>query len=501
MTNVILFSQNLILYSLKRYSDLFPKDNKNIILTTCVLFENEKTIISGIIKNAEYYTFADYLSDYDMQQCDERAFSNQLRDHDEYVEHVKYEKNKLVCEKVNKQYGPIHGYLLSAKEDLGICEKVWLNYGFKMLKKAQFYYNVSSFSKLRSKIKDIKPIADAYYSLKNRKEKAYIEPKYVHVYEENGYKYVMVGKLHRIDYRLDKEFKQSDEECRKLNEGIFYSGEEGQYMTPWHEHSKCIVPDEEMYDVRWIQDGYLPSNYSDYTYHFKPSNVIYDVWDINGSLLFKNKMLPYEMLPFRKKLYLPTPKFPSSISTILVATSATGDWTALKNRSDDDYLVIAFAKIAKLFPNIRVVYRCHPDWILPNTVGVNSIDRVIDYFDYLHLDNLVLSSNIPNAKEGDGYIQSFSRSSLEEDLKAADIVFGEHSISIIDAGFRGIPFCSVNLSGRRNLFESITNLGFPHCESIDDIINILEMISTQDFQEKYNRAVNKYNEMTDIESL
>ena len=192
---------------------------------------------------------------------------------------------------------------------------------------------------------------------------------------------------------------------------------------------------------------------------------------------------------------MPEPTFRGKISTILVATSGTGDWTAQKNRSDDDLMVIAFVEIARRFPDIKIIYRAHPTWVHPMHVGVNSIKRVAQYLDFTGLKNIHLSANIPDMNG----ILSFSRNSLEEDLKQADIVFGEHSVSMIDAAFDKIPFASVNLTDRRDLACGLTELGFPHCKSADDIASLLVQITQPNFLKDYCEAVRKYNEMTDSE--
>ena len=213
--------------------------------------------------------------------------------------------------------------------------------------------------------------------------------------------------------------------------------------------------------------------------------------------VFRNQNIPVELLPFRKKLYMPEPKF-SPIHSVLCVASGAGDWTAMKNRSDEDMMIMAFVEIAKSYPAIRFVYRCHPTWIHPEHQGVNSINRVAEYFNWLNLPNLVLSGNIPTANL-DSFQLSFSRNSLEEDLKEADIVFGEHSVSMIDAAFLGIPFASVNMTGRRDFFCGMTDMGFPHCESLDEIEDVLNSITDPKFIEKYTEAVKRYNQMTDEE--
>ena len=204
-------------------------------------------------------------------------------------------------------------------------------------------------------------------------------------------------------------------------------------------------------------------------------------------------------MPFRKKLYLPEPKFPSEVKKVLCVASGAGDWTAIKNRSDEDMMLWAFGKVAAMFPEIEFVYRCHPVWVHPQHQGVNSIQRAAEYYDWLKLPNLKLSGNIPNANQNGEFILSYKRSSFEEDLKGVDIVFGEHSVSMLDAGFKNSLFASCNVTGHRNFWEDVTKLGFPHCESIDEIANLLRSLITPEFKASYEQAIKNYNEMTNKE--
>ncbi len=497
MTNIYVFSQNLKIKSLKAYQKLYVE--RSIILTTQSLFENEIKLLKSIFNNVKFMCFADFLTDADMESFDVKAFKGNTDDHSKYVDDIRKRKNEFIAAKILKNSENFNGFLFSQDNDLGIHDQTWIDNGF--VKGHGEYYDSDALITLRfrKKLKKIRMINFIYQKYKNILKKDALVPEYVHVYEENGFKYILIGKTHRIAYRLNVNFIQSDEECQKLNDRKYYTSDKAQYLTAWHEHFKCEIPDNPDYDVRWIQDGYLPANYADFTYHFKPDNVTYDVWDVMGSELFRNKGLPYDMIPFRKKMYLPVPKFVDNLRVILVATSGTGDWTALKNRSDDDLLVKAFADVAREFPDITIIYRCHPDWILPTNVGINSINRVREYFDYLGLSNLVLSSNIPNAINNNNYTLTFPRNSLREDLKKSDLVFGEHSISMVDGGFEGIPFCSVNLSNRRNLFQSMNDLGFPVCNSAEEIKEVIRTYNTPLFQEKYKQAVSNYNEMTDQE--
>ena len=497
MKTIVLFSQNLKLESLKSRVKEITVEDGVLFLTTHFLFENEREFLKTLFGNCEFKTFADFLTDSEMSLCDTQAYSSKEMDYPDYLSGLKHKKNEIVANKIISEHHPKYRYIFC--NDLGIDGQVWKENGFNFIK-AEYYYTepVSVKYYIKKILFSSKTIDRMYHKIKS--DKVHHIPEEVHVGFFEGHKYVFLGKLSRIGYRLDIDFKPSEEECEKLNRGEFETKETCTYMTTWHEHGKCNVPDNQRYEVRWAQDGYLPPNYSHKDYFFKPDNVKYYCWDVLGTQLFKNQGLSYEMIPFRKKLYLPEPKFPSKVKNVLIVASGSGDWTALKNRSDDDIMVDAFVQMARRFPNIHFTYRCHPTWVHPQNVGVNAINRVHDYFKWLNLPNLTLSSNIPLMSDGEGnYRLSFSRTSLDEDLKNADFVIGEHSISMIDAAFRKIPFFSVNITNRRSFFVGITDLGFPSCSSIEEIEDMIKSINTESFKNKFTVAIDNYNKMTDME--
>lgn len=498
MVNIFVFNQNILLESIIKYSYLSNKTiDKTVFITTNFLFENEKKFLGKYFNNCEFKTFADFLTDEEMAQCDIEAFISPKMDYQIYIDSIKKNKNKIVITKVLNQY-EIKGKYIFCK-DLGIDFEEWKKKGFKLLI-GDYYYKekINFITKIKKKISKITILKKIYRVVKKRNIKTYI-PEEVMIGYYNNKKYIFIGKMDRIKYRFNIAFKSSKEECDKLNNRQYSFKEKCIYLTTWHEHEKCNIPDNKKYEVKWIQDGYLPPNYSHKDYHFKPNNVKYYCWDNLGTQLFKNQELPYELIPFRKKIYLPIPNFPKKVQNILVIASGSGDWTALKNRSDDDTMVDAIAQIAKKFPNINFIYRCHPTWIHPQNVGVNSINRVNGYFAWLELPNLRLSGNIPVMKVNNEFRYSFPRTSLEEDLKLCDFVVGEHSISMIDAALKKIPFFSINLTKRRNFFIGLNDLGFPYCSSISEIEEMINNIDSVSFKLSFLKAINNYNEMTDME--
>lgn len=500
MISIFLFSQNLILNSLEMFQEIMKKSEKTVILTSHKLFYYEQKYISSIAGDCEFITFADCLTDAELEKCDHDAYSTKQKDVFEYWEDVKEEKNKQIFKSIAKQYGNVEGYILS--DDLGIDESVWIRKGFRRIYGDYYfmYAGVTKSENIRKKLKRIKTFRRFIKKIKTIRENRSSYDICPEVYSSlyNGKKIIFIGKMPRIAYRIGLDFIEDDEEAIRVSKGQYYKKEQAQYISTLHESGKCKVPDNDEYCVHYIQDGYLPSNYSNYYLKFKPQNVSYYSWDLLGSMLFKNHQLPVEIMPFRRKLYLPYAKFSKEIKKILIATSGSGDWTALKNRSDDDLMIEAFLDVAKEFPQIEFVYRCHPTWVHPEHVGVNSIKRVAELIEKSGLTNIKVSSNIPK-EDMQNFTLSFSRSSLEDDMRDCDLVFGEHSVSMIDAAFQSVPFASVNVTKRRDLFKSITDMGFPHCESIDEIKSIILKFGDEDFQKAFNIAVDNYNKMTDIE--
>lgn len=495
MINIFLFSQNLKLDSFTSIVKNVSYADKNIFLSPHMLYENEKIFLENIFSNCEYIKFADILCDSEAEACDINSYSENMTDVFEYYNVIKKKKNELISNKVLEQYKLFKGYILSS--DLGIDRTVWKKKGFVDIKGDYYFICETNLkNQIKKKLKKNKYIYKLYKNIVQAKKKNIITED-VYVSRTSEMKYVFLGKMDRIAYRMNLKWEKSNEERIRLQDGKYGHKTKCQYLSTLHEAGKCVIPDREELDVRYIQDGYLPANYSSMYLKFKPSNVKYYAWDIVGEENFKLFKLPISIMPFRKKLYMPKAEFRPKVKTVLVATSGPGDWTAQKNRSDEDLMLHAFVEIAKQFPDIEFIYRCHPTWVHPEHNGVNSINRAGEYINFSGLKNIYLSSNIPG-EELSSFILSFPRSSLKEDLSKADIVFGEHSVSMIDAAFENIPFSSVNLTNRRNLFQSITDLGFPHCNSIGDITATINNYSSQSFQEAYNEAIDHYNKMTDM---
>lgn len=502
MDNIVVISQNVKIESLSRVANELVM-GETLVVSTQYVFDNEKKEIDTIWeRSCHYINFSDLMSDSELEQCDVDAFNikKQRENLQKYYDDIKELKNKRLIAKLSKQYPSTNKIIVC--DDLGIHLQSWLDSGYRLIE-CEYYHTKAKYapqtitecSFLRKILRKIK------YSLYTiHKERfSYCMNRPIYISEYDGKKYIFFGSLNRIAYRLNLNFKSAGkwEHFRYFLDNYYLNTQPNSIRLSTLHENDFKVKDEQKFNYKLLQDGYLPPNYTSKYLLFYGRNTEFYTWDEMGLRTFLYNSLPCRIIPFRKKLYLPLPKHLSTVKKVLCVASGAGDWTAIKNRSDEDKMVVAFGKIAAMFPNIEFVYRCHPVWIHPVHQGVNSIKRVAEYISWLNLPNLKMSSNIPCANSGNKFQLSFKRSSFDDDLKDVDIVFGEHSISMIDAAFKGLLFCSVNVTGRRDLFCGITEMGFPHCESEEEIANLLQIVTTENFMTNYRIAVDHYNAMTD----
>lgn len=499
MDNIVVITQNVKLESLAKLREYIIPGSETVVFSTQLIFENEVPVIEDALDSkCKFVSFGDFMTDRDYESCDIMAYDDRSPNSSVYFDDIKRLKNRLLVTRLLEKY-PCENKLIVC-DDLGIEEDDWLPFGFKKVR-CEYYFNrpnmrgnrITVF--LRKFNSLIKLIKNFYNST---------------IYQTNieGQEYRFHGSLNRIAYRMEPKFGIcSKAENRRyirnffLNLFFHYVPEDNIiHLSTLHEAGAWRFPDDPRFKLKLIQDGYLPPNYSSKYLRYYERNAEFYTWDVEGGRTFEMHHLSHRILPFRKKLYLPVPRYPNKVTKVLCVASGAGDWTAVKSRSDEDKMLQVFGRIAKRFPEIDFVYRCHPVWVNPDFQGVNSINRAAEYISWLDLPNLRISSNIPNANEDGKFRFSYKRSSFEEDLNGVDIVFGEHSISQIDAAFKNILFCSVNVTGRRDLFAGITEMGFPHCESEEEISQLLTNLTTDTFKKNYEQAIDNYNKMTDKEA-
>ena len=52
------------------------------------------------------------------------------------------------------------------------------------------------------------------------------------------------------------------------------------------------------------------------------------------------------------------------------------------------------------------------------------------------------------------------------------------------------------MTGHRAFFKDINDLGFPHCETIGEIANLINTLTSEKVKEQYRQAIINYNKMS-----
>ena len=453
--------------------------DKVTIVTSHKLLENEQLYVSELFPGCRFIYFGEILSDTENAECDRLAYEqNSPQSVGVYDLMLNAIKNEKIVQKIlAAQTQDTVGILLS--DDLGFIKDIWIEYGFQYVTGEYHFVPQGICPKPREL-----PFGDK-----------------VHVAAFDGMIYVFVGKMTRIKNYIDVPFVQSDEMRDLLNSLQFLPKNQCRYLVTIHESKLYPFPADERIAVRYVQDGYLPPNYSSaHDVKFHPKNVSFYAWDALGQAAFANHDEPSELLPFRKKIFMPTPNFPEKISTVLIADNCAGPWSAQINRSDDDLMVEAVALLAKIFPDIKFLYRCHPTCVHPGHAGTNFISRAREYFAYTGLPNIRVTLDVSYV-DGEHFELSRDNTSLLNDIAQADLVIAEYSHSLIEAAMEGKIFASVNLTNRRNFYDCITDMGFPHCRNVVELESLIRNAPTEIFRNAYIKAVSNYNKMIGGDSL
>jgi hypothetical protein len=525
ISNLIVFSQTSNLMDIAMIINQIDNQDLCLCLSTHKLFDIEKgTICNNVNKQVQFSCFADYLTDYEMEYCDIKAYELENQEDinsselvDWYYDNIKRLKNQIILDNIRKGFNLAKKIIVA--NDLGIDLSIWEQNGFEncMKEDTKALTNQNSWVKY-ARIKSIwKRMKNVWYSEKN-----------IHVIEDSEREYLFFGSLRRIKPRFKSELKINDYSVsffcrvyriilflllilkRKLNAnftiGYLFLSKEVNFLirrdkqrylaSSLHEYIPALSDLAGNCRIQLVifQDSYLPENYtSKYLKYFSNVNKFL-TWDRFSLGIFKLHDLPAEVSSLFRPLILPEIiKVEYPIKTIVVATSGSGDWTALKNRSDEDLLVEAFVEVARQFPHINIIYRCHPLWAHPLHQGVNSIKRVDNYFRELGLKNIWVSSeSLIQSEEFTGL--SVKPESMAVDIERGDLFFGEHSIAMIDAALQGKMFASVNLTNRRDLFTIYSQIGFPHITRSEDLIKFIDRLSDSSEEiDLYNNAVSNYN--------
>jgi len=517
----VILSSSVDLQATKEYLEKFVICDTVIFLSSHKLFRYERDLLNAIADSTIYYCFDDFCNSNCAQNIDRVAFE-QLCERDSqsvYFQYIKRKKNESIFNNLGEYHDITDGYIFSC--DLGIDQQFWVSKGYVdrcvKIDRAKASETTKCFLvRLRKKIQTVK---NAF------KINAF-------VWEHDGINYLYVGEMHRIRQYLSANVsihpiryniidiaslivRSCKEKLRKREDKRYLSCKTdilnrivlqyhvSELLCSVHEHSPQIKLLAKKIGLKYclLQDGFLPENFNPYLYKKYISGDKFYIWNELSSGLMKKIPASYSIGGFYKKSILPEIAFSNiKVRNVLVLTSGAGDWTAEKNRSDDDKMLEAFVGVASQFPSVKFVYRCHPLWAHPGHQGVGSLARAVKYIQTTGLKNIKISESSIRQSErfaNDGILY-VPPSSVADEIKKADLVFGEHSYSMIDAAMTGKLIASVLIADRTNYFSNYSKLGFQHLESSVELNCFFENVclNIDETIRSHNKAVRLYNKLS-----
>jgi hypothetical protein len=513
--NLIVFTITTSIKTIQEAIDLIDNNLPIYLLSPHIAFENEiKNIKDNTSREMYFISFYEFINQEEMEYCDTQAdilivneFNSRLGHLNHYYNKIKILKNNIILKNNKNKFNIQNKYILA--DDLGIDIDIWTNNNFinntinkKVVNKNNIFQKLNNmiFSGIECNI--LKNDNESYYLLgKPNRTLQYLKIEDIKIVKFS-YLYKM---LFNILYKLSILKSKNIPIGFVLNQAIklFKNKKINKFIVPIHEHTDSYSYLSEEFNCKYIvlQDGYLPNYYTSAYLKYWEKVDKYYIWDKSSEGIFKRHNLPYKKWNMYRDNRLPILQLKDSfnIKKIVFLSSGAGDWTALKNRSDEDLILLALINVSKIFKNIQFVFRPHPLWLHPLHQGINSIQRVVEYIDSLRLDNFKISGGA--LKEGLEFTRhqnlSTASSSIDEDINTADIILGDHSQSMITAAKRGKLISSISLTKRKEFFSNYTDLGFQILKSEDDIKNFINILSNQVKREKflikYNNSIKLYN--------
>jgi hypothetical protein len=464
MVNVIFCCSELKVQNLRKKINT---SESIVIISTDAFYDNEKNDFQLIYKHIEFYTFVDFLSDKEFESIDYEVINKCKKWVDSgsyYTEYVRLQKYVKLCKiynKLIKQYQNPRFFYHTF--DLGISREFILEKHISNLGEAEVETKSRwNLARLKRILNFRSPAAAVMEDWVHKVDLFFFEDKYYLIL--NGLKRLrsLKGELIYQGYINLKNYK-SDILALIPNvdvENLVVCVEIHQYS---HSFSKIFT------DLVLLIDSYQPPNYTRSYFEMYSSSCSYGCLSKMDELFFESNSLKIDRTCQFLESSLRLERLPemnlvkSEISTVVLLLQCTSEWTALINRSDVNSLVNVFIKLAGVNPNIDFIIRPHPLMTIPQHDGVNSVDRIINYINFMNLKNITVSDR-----------------SLEDDITRANLFIAEYSTTLFDAMIAGKIWISCNVTGRRNYFEPFSSLGFLHAESYSELESLFKKVMKKD---------------------
>jgi len=458
-----------------------------VILTTHQPFRNEILELQKTAAKVEIRTFSEFLTDQDMQSCDDRATSElqglrgNPRMHRTYfprfMERSLHHKNEIVSSRLLSKYRPRK---LFFQESLGVDGVIWRRCGgfplepgwertFSHHKSRRILSGLLSFFRKRSPITLVSDASTCYVFFTSVKRLRFSDR----------------VSVRSIPFWLTEwlQFHLSEKRRADVTHAVFrrIPSSLGLPLLATTIHGYSYKLGEMQFPLHVFVDGYHPSNYPRSYVDTYAENCIFMVNHMfNAPWFEKHGKRTRLSMPFlQPPVMAPVASRPSRfLKVILLALNHAGDWTSLINRSDTDLLIEAFSDLAEQSPDFGFVIRSHPTMAAPHHEGIRSLERIKRYVRWRRIPNL-----------------SVSERTLSEDMQRGDVFISEYSQVLIDAFQNGKLGIIVNLTSRRSFMEDYEDLGFLAVKTAGELRSLMAEIcqNSRPAMEIQNQAESRYN--------
>lgn len=454
------------------------------IVTTHSPFPGETEAWRKLAPQVEITTFADYLSEQEMLECDRQATASATTGlsrgrRENYVHHFMREsvhhKNRIVCNNVLAKH---HPQIILVAEGLGIDIQPWQTRGAQTL--------------------DSYPVRGQRISIGTRlRQTLHYQAHLIVPYDTtSGQSPALIfGAIHRLHLKdsvrcislrlplwgMMPARLSAPLVNRYVSAELRREGHNPTYLvcTTIHQYHPIMSATADLLGktLHILTDGYHPSNFPAAYINSFDSGVFVVDNHCSADWFKKHGRAVRPGLWFQFPVVF-MPCITRRVRCVILVLNHAGDWTALINRSDTDLLITGFAELARKLPQVEFIVRIHPTMAKPEHEGTNSIRRIKAYIQGAECTNL-----------------SISNASLAADLKRGDVYISEYSQVLIDSWSAGKLGVAVNPTRRRSFMVDYQAYGFTALQSVAAMhewcANVEAELDTSILQQ--NLAVERFN--------
>lgn len=436
-----------------------------IVVSTHAPFPDEHRKFRTLLEPARLWwlPMSWLLSDAEMEDCDDRAVAElavgkERIDMCAYYRRSRYLRNEQAAIRLEQH---VSWNLCYAAEGIGVVWEAWPN-------------AIHLLTGPRLTVQHIQPHSSLFNCITDRLNKLRNRPM-IQIVEDEFDCYVFLGHTRRLRFRKGLHVSQlktsllmsirSKSEIASLKNLVkraaaISGGKNFMVATTVHSFSPWML--DTFPGLRVFVDGLHPTNYPiSYGAGYRGALIVSrEDCDRHWFEKCGCTVLPPSPLLAQEHEYA-DPCSPRPIHNVCLMLNHAGDWSALIDRSDTDFVVMSFVAAAAKMPQLTFRVRPHPTMAMVEHEGVDSYERLRKWINERKLPNL-----------------EFSNSTMEDDFEWTDCCVSEYSNVLVDCMKADKACVALNPTNRRNFLKHLEPLGLPTVHNGNELVGFLITLNT-----------------------